>query len=158
MVSFLTIVPFYILQVCRSSVKFQDVNKSMKLITRHVIVTFEMYEEKLPAELLECNLLKITINYRGRYEWRKGQTDGAFAWNCTVLRSRFIVRAVGSRVTIHPVHHKLVTIPGLRPCLFTRYARKLSNEETIGYKFIPSGEFARLSIPRALSSYHRVAQ
>lgn len=52
MVSFLTIVPFYILQVCRSSVKFQDVNKSMKLITRHVIVTFEIYEEKLPAELL----------------------------------------------------------------------------------------------------------
>lgn len=72
-----------------------------------------------------------------------------------MLRSQFIVRAVGSRVTIHPVHHKLVTIPGLRPCLFTRYARKLSNEETIGYKFIPSGEFARLSIPRVLSSYHR---
>lgn len=79
MISFLTIVPFYILQVCRSSVKFQDVNKSMKPITRHVIVTFEMYEEKLPAELLECNLLNITINYRGRYESRKGQTDGAFA-------------------------------------------------------------------------------
>lgn len=52
MVSFLTIVPFYILQVCRSSVKFQDVNKSMKLIIRHVIVTFEIYEEKLLAELL----------------------------------------------------------------------------------------------------------